>query len=508
MKLKKPLVLCILDGVGLRKEEYGNAFKNANKPTFDYLWKIYPHCLLNASGKYVGLPHGQMGNSEVGHMNIGAGRIVYQPLEFINKSIEDKSFFKNNKIIEVMNHVNENNSKLHIMGLISDGGVHSHINHLMSLLDMCKRNNIKKVYLHLATDGRDVAPQSAYTYINKVQLKLNELDLGSIATISGRYYMMDRDNNYDRLKKTYDVIAYGKGNKSDSIKDFIEESYKENITDEFLIPTIFDEDGIIEDNDGFITFNFRKDRLRELFTALTNPDFNELEIKKLNNFKVLTMLPVTQSVIAPYAFENTKTDNILGDVLEKNGLSQLRIAETEKYAHVTFFFDGGKEKDYKNEKKILIPSPKVATYDMKPEMSAKEVTDVLINEIAKDCYDVIILNYANGDMVGHTGNYDAAVNAIECLDECLKKVYDKVLEKNGILIVTADHGNCDIMFDEYKNIVTSHTTSLVPFIITSNDYKLDENKVGKLADIAPTILEIMNIDIPSEMTGEVLVTKN
>ena len=505
--MKKPLVLCILDGVGLRNEKNGNAFKNANTPTFDYLWENFPHCLLNASGKYVGLPHGQMGNSEVGHMNIGAGRVVYQPLEFINKSIEEKTFFENNKIIELMNHVKNNDSKLHIMGLISDGGVHSHISHLIALLDMCKKNNVKNVYLHLATDGRDVAPESAYSYILEVQNKLDEMDLGSIATVSGRYYIMDRDNNYDRLKKSYDLMMYGIGNKSNSIQKFIEDSYKQDITDEFLIPTLFDEKGIIEDNDGFITFNFRKDRLRELLTALTNPSFNEMEIKKINNLKVLSMLPVTESVIAPSAFENIKTENILGEILEKNGLSQLRIAETEKYAHVTFFFDGGKEVNYSNENKILIPSPKVATYDLKPEMSAKEVTEALINELEKDYYDVIILNYANGDMVGHTGNYDAAVKAVEYLDECLKLIYDKITEKKGVLIVTADHGNCDIMFDEEKNIVTSHTTSLVPFIITNSKYKMNEGKIGKLADIAPTILEIMDIDIPSEMTGEVLIIK-
>ena len=496
------LVLCILDGVGMRDEIKGNAFKQANKPNFDYLWNNFPHTLLEASGPQVGLPKDQMGTSEVGHMNIGAGRIVYQPLELINKKIEDKTFFENENILEVINHTKNNNSKLHILGLISDGGIHSHINHLMAILDMCKQNNVEKLYLHLFTDGRDVSPYSSYSYISKVREKLKELGIGVIATIGGRYYGMDRDNNYDRLKKGYDAIVNSVGVKNISIKNYINDCYDSGITDEFLAPAVFDSKGNITDNDGLIVFNFRKDRLREILTAITNPNFNEMKVKRFNNLKVVTMLPVVNSVIAKSAFEDAKLDNILGEYLEKCGKSQLRIAETEKYAHVTFFFDGGKEIDYKNETKILIPSPKVATYDLKPEMSAYKITDKLL-EIMHE-YDVIILNYANGDMVGHTGDFDATVKAVEVLDECLGKIYKKVEELNGTLIVTADHGNCDYMLDENDNVVTSHSTSLVPLIVNKKEIGL---KNGKLGDIAPTMLDLLNLDIPKEMTGNSLIER-
>ena len=350
----KPLVLCIMDGVGERSATHGNAVALANTPNLDMLKEKYGFSKLEASGSKVGLPNGQMGNSEVGHMNIGAGRVIYQPLELINHDIEEGSFFQNKEILKVMAHVKENHSKLHIMGLISDGGVHSHVNHLLAILDMCKQNGIEKLYLHLCTDGRDVDPHSAYSYIKRVEEKLSDIGIGSIATISGRYYTMDRDNNYDRLKKGYDVIVNGVGPKHASVKSFLEESYAENITDEFLIPTIFDENGMVEENDGFITFNYRKDRLRELFTALTNPDFHEMEVVRFHNLAALTMLPVVESVKAPHAFNDPEPINILGECLEKNGLSQLRIAETEKYAHVTFFFDGGKEVDYAKDRKSVV----------------------------------------------------------------------------------------------------------------------------------------------------------
>ena len=497
-KMKK-VVLCIMDGVGEREEVHGNAVKLANTPNLDRLKEKYGFSLLEASGTKVGLPKGQMGNSEVGHMNIGAGRIIYQPLQFINEKIEDGTFFENEEILKVINHVKSNKSKLHIMGLLSDGGVHSTIYHLLALLDMCKRNNVEKIYLHLCTDGRDVDPKSAYSYIEKLEEKLKETG-GIIATIGGRYYTMDRDNNYDRLKKGYDVIVNGIGNKSTSIKEFINESYEKGITDEFLIPTIFDGEGTLEENDGFITFNFRKDRLRELFTSLTNKSFNDMEVKRFNNVAFLTMMPVVESVLAPHAFDDPNPKDILGECIEKNGLTQLRIAETEKYAHVTFFFDGGKEVDYKGEKKILIPSPKVATYDLKPEMSAYEVTDKLINELEN--FDVVILNYANGDMVGHTGVMDATIKALEVVDECIGKVYDKLMKLNGVMIITADHGNSDTMLDENDNVVTSHSTSLVPFIVTDENIKV---RNGKLADIAPTMLDIMGIEKPVLMTGESLI---
>ena len=500
--MKKPIVLTILDGYGLREEEHGNAVKLANNPTFNELWNTYPHTKLTASGQLVGLPKGQMGNSEVGHMNIGAGRIVYQPLELINKSIEDKEFFQNEEIKKVMLHVKENDSKLHLMGLVSDGGVHSHINHLLALLEMCKIEKVDNVYLHLFTDGRDVPPKSAYIYIERVEKKLKELGIGTIASISGRYYAMDRDNNFDRLKKAYDVIVNNLGDVQKSPKEYIEKSYQENITDEFFLPAKFTEHGNLEENDGVIAFNFRKDRLRELFTAITNPDEIEMDTKKFTNVKTVTMMPVVHTVKAPHAFDDPKLTNILGEYIEKNNLSQLRIAETEKYAHVTFFFDGGKEVDYNKEKKILVPSLKVATYDLKPEMSADEVTEKLLKELPNT--DLVILNFANGDMVGHTGVLEAAIKAVETIDKDLKKIYDKVMEVGGILIVTADHGNCEEMLDDNDNVITSHTTNPVPFIITEKGLKLHP---GKLGDIAPTILDLMNLEKPQEMTGESLIEK-
>ena len=498
--MRKTTILTILDGYGLREEIHGNAVKLANNPVFEMLWNNYPHSQLEASGQAVGLPKGQMGNSEVGHMNIGAGRIVYQALELINKSIEDKDFFTNEELLKVINHTKENNSKLHLMGLISDGGVHSHINHLMAALELCKKEGLSNVYLHLFTDGRDVLPQSAY--ISKVEEKIQELGIGSIATISGRYYAMDRDNNYDRLKKAYDAMVYGIGETTLSIKEYIDNSYKNEVIDEFFIPAVFNKNGIIEENDGIIVFNFRKDRLREILTAITNKDFDDMEVTKFNNVKTVTMMPVVESVKAANAFSDPVLTNILGEYIEKLGKSQLRIAETEKYAHVTFFFDGGKEVDYQNEKKILIPSPKVATYDIKPEMSAYEVTDELLNELEN--FDLVILNFANGDMVGHTGVLEAAIKAVESVDECLGKIYNKVQELNGTLIVTADHGNCEEMLDKNDNILTAHTTNPVPFIVTNKNISLDN---GKLGDIAPTILEIMNIEKPVEMTGNSLIKK-
>ena len=500
--MTKPIVLTILDGYGLREETHGNAVKLANNEIFNLLWDNYPHTQLEASGQLVGLPKGQMGNSEVGHMNIGAGRIVYQPLELINKSIEDRDFFQNEELLKVINHVKENKSKLHLMGLISDGGVHSHINHLMALLDMCKEQNVENLYLHLFTDGRDVLPQSAYTYIKQVEDKLAEIGIGSIATIGGRYYGMDRDNNYDRLKKGYDAIVNGIGETTLSIKEYIEDSYSKEIIDEFFVPAVFDNTGMLKENDGIIAFNFRKDRLREILTAITNPNFNDMEVTKFTNVKTVTMMPVVESVIAEHAFDDPKLTNILGEYIEKQGKSQLRIAETEKYAHVTFFFDGGKEVDYQNEKKILIPSPKVATYDLKPEMSVYEVTDELLNELGN--FDLVILNFANGDMVGHTGVLEAAIKAVESVDECIGKIYQKVQELGGTMIITADHGNCEEMLDENNNVLTAHTTNPVPFIVTNKNISLVP---GKLGDIAPTILELMNIEKPIEMTGVSLIKK-
>ena len=497
--IMKRVLLTILDGVGINDSSHGNAFKTANTPNFDYLFSNFPNSKLEASGLAVGLPEGQMGNSEVGHMNIGAGRIFYQPLTMIDNKINDKSFFDNEKILDALEFVKENNSKLHLFGLVSDGGVHSHINHLLALLDMCKKNDVSNVYIHICTDGRDVDPKSSYTYIKIIEDKIKELGFGCIASIGGRYYAMDRDNNYDRLKLGYDTIVKGDNYFSGSIKEYINSSYDDGVTDEFLIPASFTKDGKVEDGDSFICFNFRKDRIRELLTSLTNKEFNKMEVIKFNNLKVLSMLPVVDSVKAPHIYDDVNLKNILGEVISNNGLSQLRIAETEKFAHVTFFFDGGKEVDYKNENKILIPSPKVATYDLKPSMSAYEITEELIKNIG--AYDLIVLNFANGDMVGHTGNFDATVKAIEVLDECIGKIYNKAKD-DYTMVITADHGNCDCMLDSHNNIITSHSKNLVPFIVTDKNYKL---KDGKLSDIAPTILSIMNIDIPSDMTGDNLI---
>ena len=506
--MNKPLVLCILDGCGIRKESDGNAFKNANKPTFDMMMKKYPHSILQASGPYVGLPVGQMGTSEVGHMNIGAGRIAIQPLERITGAIEDKTLFKNKEILEVLNHVKENNSNLHIMGLLSDGGVHSHIDHLLAILDMCKDNNIENIYIDVFTDGRDTYEKSALTYLDKLNNKIEELGIGYISTISGRYYGMDRDNNYDRLKLSYDAICYGIGETYNNYTELINDNYNKGITDEFIIPGIINKCPI-KDNDGIITFNFRKDRLREMFTCLSNPNEYEniakekgLEIKHYKNIKTLTMYPVTETVLSKHAFDDLNLKNILVDYLHNNGLSQLRIAETEKYPHVTFFFDGGKEIEYNDMKKILIPSPKVATYDLKPEMSVYEVTKNFLKEVSN--YDVTIMNLANGDMVGHTGKYDAAVKAVEHMDKCLAKIYDKVISLGGILIIIADHGNCDVMWDKNHKPVTSHTTNPVPCIITKKGISLNN---GCLADVAPTMLELLDLPIPKEMTGKSLIKK-
>ena len=502
------MVLCILDGCGVRNSSDGNAFLNADKPTLDMLYNKYPHSILGASGKAVGLPDGQMGTSEVGHMNIGSGRIAMQPLETISSSIQDKSFFDNEEIIKVLNHVKSNNSTLHIFGLLSDGGVHSHIEHAFALLDMCKKYGIKNVVFDICLDGRDTYEKSALKYLEQLDKKMNDIGIGKISTISGRYYAMDRDNNFDRLKLAYDAIVYGKANKYNTYNELIEDNYSKGIYDEFIIPGLIDNKPL-SDNDGIITFNFRKDRLRELFTLLSNPNAylkqaneKELTVKEFNNLKVLTMYPVTETVTCPHVFDDLDLKNILVDYLHNNRISQLRIAETEKYPHVTFFFDGGKEVEYDDMKKVLIPSPKVATYDLKPEMSVYEVTDNFLNEV--DNYDVTIMNLANGDMVGHTGIYEAAKCAVEHMDKCIKKIYEKVMELNGILIIIADHGNCDMMWDENHNPVTSHTTNPVPCIITKEGIKLSD---GVLADVAPTMLDLMGIEIPKEMTGKSLIIK-
>lgn len=496
------LILTILDGFGYREEEHGNAILQANIPNIKNLWELYPHSLLTASGKEVGLPVGQMGNSEVGHLNIGAGRIVYQPLERINKSIEDKELFGNEELLKVIDHVKKNNSELHILGLLSDGGVHSHIAHLFALIDMCKKEHVSKVYYHVFLDGRDTLPNIKDKFLNALNSKIEETEVGSIATISGRYYAMDRDNRWDRIKLAYDAIVNGKGEYYSSYKDLITHTNEENITDEFVVPAVIDDTGTIKDNDGLIVYNFRPDRIRELFTAISNPKFKEFETNKLTNIKLVTMMHVADTLISTQAFKNEDLKNTFGEYISNQGLTQLRIAETEKYAHVTYFFDGGIEKDIPGCKRILVPSPKVATYDLKPEMSADEVTDTLLAEIEN--VDVVILNFANCDMVGHTGSIKAVVKAIETVDKNIGRIYQRAKELEATMIITADHGNCDIMLDEDNNVITSHTTSPVPFIITKKNIKL---KNGKLADIAPTMLELLNIEKPIEMTGNSLIIK-
>ena len=495
----KKVILTILDGWGLNEGSEGNAILAANPKTFNYLWENYPHSKLEAGGKSVGLPEGQMGNSEVGHMNIGAGRIIWQPLELINNKIEDKTFFKNEKILEVIDHVKKNKSKLHIMGLLSDGGVHSHQEHLYALMQMCKDEGIEELYYHVFLDGRDTLPDQKEKFLKELVAKIESLAIGELATISGRYYAMDRDNRWERIKPAYDAIAKSRGTFYYSLDDFLLDNKLDGTTDEFVKPSVLSENGKVMENDGIIVFNFRPDRIRELFTVFTNPSFKEFEAIKYENLKVLTMMPLSDDVIASHAFDLEKIENGLGTYLSELGLKQLRIAETEKYAHVTYFFDGGVEKHLRGCDRILIPSPKVATYDLLPEMSAEEVCQTLLREMSK--YDCIILNFANGDMVGHTGVFEAAVKAVEKLDDCLRRIYEKTKELDMIMIVTADHGNCEEMIKDGK-VLTAHSLNPVPFIVTKKDISL---KDGKLADIAPTILELMEIAVPIEMTGQSLI---
>ena len=477
----KKVLLCILDGVGLSNEEHGNAFYHANKPTINKLIKEYPNTTLEASGEFVGLPAGQMGNSEVGHMNIGAGRIVYQPLGLINAKIKENSFKENKVLRSIFNHVKENNSKLHIMGLLSDGGIHSHINHFYAILSAAKEEGLKEVYFHIFTDGRDTSPYSGEKFIRELEDKIKEIGLGKIASISGRYYAMDRDNNYDRVKLAYDAMTTGTNIKYQSALKAWEENQKENITDEFITPTTILSEGLIEKNDGIIFANFRPDRVRELASLLTNDKINPFTKKDLSNISLATLMPVSNEVISKPLYQLDDLVSTLGEYISKLGLSQLRIAETEKYAHVTYFFDGGKEKELEGEKRILIPSPKVATYDLKPEMSAYEITDALIKELKTNQPDLTVLNFANGDMVGHTGNYDAAIKAVETLDSCLKKIINNINLKEYEVLITADHGNCEVMINKDGSINTMHTTNVVPFIVLNKNINLKKGKWGDIA---------------------------
>lgn len=509
---KKPVMLMILDGFGIAEKSEGNAVALAKKPNFDRLVKEYPNTQLQASGMAVGLPEGQMGNSEVGHLNIGAGRIVYQELTRITKSIEDGDFFENEALMKAMKNAKENNASLHLMGLLSDGGVHSHIDHLKGLLEFAKKEGLQKVYVHAFMDGRDVPPSSGKEFIIKAEEMMKEVGVGQIATVSGRYYAMDRDNRWERVQLAYNAIVLGEGEKASSAVEAIENSYHDEKTDEFVLPCVIEEDGhptaTIKNGDSVVFFNFRPDRARELTRAINDKEFAGFKRETLNlTFVTMTQYDKTLEGVN-IAFKPQTLVNTLGEYVSSKGLEQLRIAETEKYAHVTFFFNGGVEKENPGEERKVIPSPKVATYDLKPEMSAYEVTDELLNRLDQDKYDMIILNFANPDMVGHTGVVQAAVKAIEAVDECLGKIVDKVLEKDGTVFITADHGNAETEIDfSTGNPFTAHTTNPVPFVWVSNNINGRTLKSGKLADIAPTMLNVMNLEVPKEMTGECLISK-
>ncbi len=507
----KLTMLMILDGFGNNSNASGNAVQIAKTPNIDELMKKNPTTQIHASGLDVGLPEEQMGNSEVGHTNIGAGRIVYQELTRITKSIEDGDFFSVPELCAAIEHCKKNNSKLHIMGLLSDGGVHSHMRHLFAILELAKRKGFEDVYVHCFLDGRDTPPASGENYILKLEEKMKEKQIGRIATISGRFYAMDRDKRWQRVEKAYNAIVKGEGVKSTSAEMAIESSYQKEVFDEFVEPTVICSNNkpvaTVEDNDSVIFYNFRPDRAREITRAIVDKDFKEFETKDLKNlyFVCFTQYDETMPNVE-IAFKPTVLKNTFGEYISGKGLKQLRIAETEKYAHVTFFFNGGNEKQYEGEDRILVPSPKVETYDLKPEMSAYEVTENVVNAIKSQKYDAIILNYANPDMVGHTGNLDAAVKAIEAIDECVGKVVKAINEVNGVLLITADHGNAEQMID-YKTGEphTAHTTNPVPLVLIGmEDVKLKE---GKLADLAPTMLDIMGLEKPEEMTGESLIEK-
>ena len=508
----KVTMLMILDGFGDNKNKDGNAIKLAKTPNIDKLMKKYPNTDIFTSGLHVGLPEGQMGNSEVGHTNIGAGRIVYQELTRITKSIEDGDFFSNPEFIAAIENCKKHNSKLHILGLVSDGGVHSHNRHLYGLLEMAKRRDFENVYVHCFLDGRDTPPASAETYVAELQEKMKEKGVGKIASLSGRFYAMDRDKRWQRVQKCYDALVNGEGEKAGDPIKAIEDSYQKEVFDEFVVPTVIcngnEPVAKIEENDSVIFFNFRPDRAREITRALVDPQFDGFETKKMNLYYVcFTSYDETMPNVH-IAFKKEPLKNTFGEVVSEAGLTQLRIAETEKYAHVTFFFNGGEEKQYPGEDRILVPSPKVETYDMKPEMSAYEVTDKVCEALENDKYDVVILNFANTDMVGHTGSLQAAIKAVEAVDECVGRIVKIIEEKQGNLLITADHGNAEQMID-YKTGEphTAHTTNPVPIIlVTANkEYKLKED--GKLADLAPTMLDLMGIKQPEEMTGESLLIR-
>ncbi len=511
---KRPTVLMILDGYGLNEKTEGNAVALAKTPMMDKLKREYPYVQGNASGLFVGLPDGQMGNSEVGHLNMGAGRIVYQELTRITKSIQDGDFFENEELLAAVSNCKEHQSSLHLFGLLSDGGVHSHIEHLIALLELAKRNGLEKVYFHAFLDGRDTAPTSGLGFLETVSEKMSSLGVGKIATVSGRYYAMDRDNRWDRVQKAYAALVYGEGIPADSALEAVEASYAKDVTDEFVVPTVVLENGVpvatIKDNDSVIFFNFRPDRAREITRAFCMDDFNSFE-RRGGRVKTTYVCFTDYDPQIPnkkVAFHKVSITNTLGEYLAANGKTQVRIAETEKYAHVTFFFNGGVEAPNPGEDRVLVPSPKVATYDLQPEMSAYQVKDKLVEAICGGKYDVVIINFANPDMVGHTGVLEAAIKAIEAVDECVGKVYEALLSVDGQMFICADHGNAEQLIDyQNREPFTAHTTNPVPFILVNYDTEYTLRDGGCLADIAPTMLEMMGMEQPKEMTGKSLLIK-
>lgn len=496
----KPVVLTIMDGVGIAKPNNGNAYYLAKKPNLERLFSEYSYTTINASANSVGLPEGQMGNSEVGHTNIGAGRVVYQQLELINMSIKNKTIAQKESFKELINFAKANNKVVHLMGLLSDGGVHSHINHIETIIEILDKEGIK-VNVHAFYDGRDVSPKSALTFVERIEKQAKVLNNGHIVTGGGRYYGMDRDNNFSRTQVAYDAIINAKGQHTSCARKGVESSYENDVTDEFIVPYVVDGYSGVNDGDAFLFANFRPDRAIQISNAIIDESFNEFERKEFTNIYYSTMTRYTR-VDSKVLFENEKIVDGLGEYLSSKNKKQLRIAETEKYAHVTFFFDGGEEKDYPGMKKVLINSPKVATYDMQPEMSANEVTDKLLEELDND-YDVVVLNFANPDMVGHTGNIDATIKAVETVDYNVGRIYDKVSKLGGVMLITADHGNSEMLLDGESNIVTAHTTNKVPFCITKKNLKLKEEM--SLCDIAPTILDLLKIEKPALMTGNTII---
>ncbi|MBQ0097539.1 MAG: 2,3-bisphosphoglycerate-independent phosphoglycerate mutase [Oscillospiraceae bacterium] len=503
---KKPLTLIIMDGFGIAPK-YGNAIIEAKTPYLDKIFYENPLTAIGASGLDVGLPDGQMGNSEVGHTNIGAGRIVYQELTRITKSIEDGDFFENEALNNAMDNALNNNSSLHLFGLLSDGGVHSHNTHLYGILEMAKRKGLSKVYVHAFLDGRDVPPSSGKDFVKECVDKMEEIGVGKIATVMGRYYAMDRDNRWERVEKAYSAIVYGEGEKATCPVDAVQKSYDNGVTDEFVVPVVIDGGDTVKENDSVVFYNFRPDRAREITRTFVDKDFSGFERK--NGFFPLCYVCMTQyDATMPnvsVAFKPQSLENTLGEYLANNGKTQLRIAETEKYAHVTFFFNGGVEKQSDGEDRILVSSPKVATYDLQPHMSAYEVTEKCVDAINSGKYDVVILNFANCDMVGHTGIFEAAVKAVEAVDWGVKKVTDATKEMGGVSIITADHGNADRMYDFDGSPFTAHTTNPVPFCVVGYDKCRKLKAGGRLADIAPTMLDILELQKPAEMTGESLI---